>query len=763
MKMFRLGSLLALLLLVGTLVPVGLAATRSQTPSALVNIQFLNVSDWHAQLDPVNVSGVNVGGAAQLSSYWKADRAMNPNTITLTSGDDFGASPPLSGYFNEVPAIIAQRMMGMSINTFGNHNFDRGTAHLQQMIERAIAPTALLTPTSIYTDGLPFPYVAANLINTTGVLTGVERFKIIDMSGVKVAVIGIVNPEAPSLVIPGAFGPIVITDPVAAAMAAKTEAQTAGAQVFVVITHMGLTTPNSGPLIDFANAVSGFDIIFGDHTDIQYSGTINGALVIENLSKGVGYAKINLTYDTTANTVTNKTHQFVTPISANVTADPAIVTMLKPYRDQLSAIFDADIADATALFPRSGNNERLGEAAIGNITTDAMRAEYDTDIAFTNGGGLRSSIPSSYAPKNLALRRPAAGYAAGPPYDVVVGDVYTLLPFGNTIVVRPVTGGQLWRMLEHSVGALPGANGRFGQISGFKFDYDVSRPVGSRVLDVRLNNGTKILSDTATYSMATNNFTNAGGDGYTMLKDGQGTTLAVMADVVLEYIDAQNVITPTLQNRINPANAPKISAIADQSTAEEVTAGPFQFTISDVETNANTLVLTGTSSNTALVSNANIGFGGSGITRTVTLTPTTDMVGTTTISIDVFDGTYTTRETFVLTVNNINDAPTVVGIADQTLMVGQASEALALTVGDIDNDVATLTVTATSSNTNLVPDANIVFGGSGANRTVTVTPLPGVTGTTTITITVDDGTDTTTTTFDVTVELRQMFLPMIMR
>ena len=74
-------------------------------PHPTVNIQILNVSDWHGQLDPIN----GVGGAAVISAYWKADRQANPNSLTLTAGDDFGATPPLSNFFDDVPAILAQR------------------------------------------------------------------------------------------------------------------------------------------------------------------------------------------------------------------------------------------------------------------------------------------------------------------------------------------------------------------------------------------------------------------------------------------------------------------------------------------------------------------------------------------------------------------------------------------------------------------------------------------------------------------------------
>jgi 2',3'-cyclic-nucleotide 2'-phosphodiesterase (5'-nucleotidase family) len=80
-------------------VPLSAAAPAGAASKKTDEIQILNVSDWHAQLDPLN----GVGGAAALSTYWKADRAANPNTLTLTAGDAFGASPPLSGFFDEEP------------------------------------------------------------------------------------------------------------------------------------------------------------------------------------------------------------------------------------------------------------------------------------------------------------------------------------------------------------------------------------------------------------------------------------------------------------------------------------------------------------------------------------------------------------------------------------------------------------------------------------------------------------------------------------
>lgn len=527
---------------------VGLAPSLPASAGAradTVDIQVLNVSDFHGQLDPLSVVGVgNVGGAAALSTYWQRDRAENPNTLLLTGGDAVGASPPLSSFFDDIPTIDFMNYADFDADTFGNHNFDKGLVHLQEQIDLA-----------------EFSYVSANLANLDDNLTGVAPFVIEKVGGVKVAVIGVTNPEAPTLVAPGALGTIEITDPAAAANAARAEAEELGAKVFIAIGHLGIEGTDAsgeptGPLTEFAHDVEGFDLILGDHTNVQYKNTINGALVLENLSKGATYAKTTLHYDRRHGGIVTASSEFVVPVTSAVQPDPKVVELLAPYRAELAAQLDGVIGVATDIFPRGGNIERIREVALGDLTADALRTTYDTQIAFTNGGGLRSPLPSSYLPEDTTLRRPTPGYAAGPPYDLVIGDVYSVLPFGNQSLTRSVTGAQLWAVLERSVGQAPNAFGGFLQISGFRFTYDSTQPAGSRVMSVTLDDGTVVAEDATTYTATTNDFTNAGGDGYVELADGQGVTRNLMANDLLAYITSQGTITPTTDGRIDDVARP---------------------------------------------------------------------------------------------------------------------------------------------------------------------------------------------------------------
>jgi hypothetical protein len=185
---------------------------------------------------------------------------------------------------------------------------------------------------------------------------------------------------------------------------------------------------------------------------------------------------------------------------------------------------------------------------------------------------------------------------------------------------------------------------------------------------------------------------------------------------------------------------PTISNITNQTINEDASTGALAFTVGDVETPAASLTVTGSSSNTALVPNANIVFGGSGANRTVTVTPAANQSGTATITVTVTDANSgTASDSFVLTVNAVNDPPTISDVTNQTINENASTSALPVTVGDVETAVGSLTLTGSSSNTTLLPNANIVFGGSGANRTVTITPAPNQFGTATITLTVTDG------------------------
>lgn len=213
-----------------------------------------------------------------------------------------------------------------------------------------------------------------------------------------------------------------------------------------------------------------------------------------------------------------------------------------------------------------------------------------------------------------------------------------------------------------------------------------------------------------------------------------------VVNVTFTARDGSASSTDTFVVTVKPVNdAPTISRTGDQTTNEDTALGPLTFTLTDLETPLGSLTLTGTSSDGVLFPPSSFVFGGSGGTRTLLLTPALNASGSANIVLTVGDGTTTASTAFNVTVNPVNDPPTISNIADQSINEDSNTGALAFTVNDIETAAASLTLSATSSDGALVPPANIVFGGSGSSRTVTVTPASGAFGVATITVTVSDG------------------------
>ena len=526
---------------VASLLAGGNGAQAAPEP-AVTHIQLLTVSDWHGQIVPLEPATGRVGGAAFLKTYFDEARAENPNTLTFMAGDSFGATPPISNFFGDEPAIRTMNMMGMSADTFGNHNFDAGVAHLQSLVDIA-----------------EFPFVAANLKGIEENLTGVEKRAMFTVDGVRIAVIGIVNEEAPTLVTPGAMGTIQISESVATADKAARQARAAGATVVIILTHKGIRgfdeSGNAfGELVDFADRVdpSLIDVIVGDHTDFQYSALHHGIQVVENKSKGATFAKVSLTVDRQVGVIETSA-SFVVPLAAGVTPDPEIQAYIDDLTEQLRPILGTVIGSSTVAVPRSDScgraDGRLCESLVGNVVSDAMRSAYGTDLAITNSGGLRAALTCPLAG--------AGGFCPpdpGPPFPITRGSVIGVLPFGNQTATTSVSGAEVKAFLENGVSAMPGANGRFAQVSGLCFSYDISAPVGARVTSIvrQALDGSCTgapIDPAATYTLAINDFMAAGGDGYPNVL-ARVTTRNLMASDVETYVTASSPISPSIQGRI---------------------------------------------------------------------------------------------------------------------------------------------------------------------------------------------------------------------
>lgn len=174
--------------------------------------------------------------------------------------------------------------------------------------------------------------------------------------------------------------------------------------------------------------------------------------------------------------------------------DEGALQVLDSLQTETKKIMEEEVAESPRELTAKRELVRTREAELGNLAADAMRWATGAQIAVTNGGGLRANLPQG---------------------KVTKGDVLAIFPFGNTVNMVEVKGSAVKAMLEHSVEYLPATFGGFMQVSGLAFDLDPEAAPGSRVKDVQV--GGAPLEPDRVYTLAANDFTVAGGDGYTML------------------------------------------------------------------------------------------------------------------------------------------------------------------------------------------------------------------------------------------------------
>jgi 2',3'-cyclic-nucleotide 2'-phosphodiesterase (5'-nucleotidase family) len=348
------------------------------------------------------------------------------------------------------------------------------------------------------------------------------------------------------------------------AEAAKLAAK--GIKTIVAIGHLGATagtlTAPTGPLVDLADNVTNVDAVIGDHTDVQVLTTRpNGVLVTENRSKGIRFTRVRLVVDTTTKAVVYKTADFHKPWDIGVTPDPAIQARIDQLNAQLAPILNTVIGSSTRFVPRTdacGNTAgRTCESLVGNIVTDAMRTQYaptGVDFAITNSGGLRDALT---CPTTDNANDFCPAYTP-PPYPISRGQVLTVLPFGNVSATVTITGAELKAFLENGVSAMPAVNGKFPQVSGLCFSYDISAAAGSRVTgavrqaaDGSCTGAPIDLTAASSYKIVENDFMAAGGDGYPVTNNKASyATQNILDQDVADYIAAAGTLNPAIQGRI---------------------------------------------------------------------------------------------------------------------------------------------------------------------------------------------------------------------
>jgi 5'-nucleotidase len=510
-----------------------------------------------------------VGSAGVLSAYLNAAQAgIEDQTIIVHAGDHVGASPPASALLQDEPSIQWLNLLANSSCTYadkanpacnmvaalGNHEFDEGGAELLRLLNGGnhVSGPFLEDPY----QGTRFPYVTANVVDEVTGRPIIAPYVIKEIHGVPIAFVGAVLQGTPTIVTPTGVAGLTFLDEADAVNSYVPEIRAQGVESIVLLIHQGgtqasYTTPTNTALGNAAlNGADILDVVtrLDDAFDVVVSGhahaftnvlvTNNGGkqmLVVQAFANSTAYEDIDLTIDPLTRDVVTKTAKIVTTfadVAPGNMPEPAAVALTAAAEAQVAPLVNQVVGFSPRSFTRTQNS--AGESELGDIIADVQNLAMGTQFAFMNPGGIRAD-----------LTVPAGG---GP---VTWGQLFTIQPFGNSLVKMNLTGAQIKALLEQQW--QPTVT-RLLQVSGLSYTWDASLPVGSRIVEIR-DAGGVLLDPFALYSVTCNSFLAAGGDGFTTFVSGTSQVGGpVDLDALVEYAEHNNPLPAPTMGRITRLN-----------------------------------------------------------------------------------------------------------------------------------------------------------------------------------------------------------------
>jgi 5'-nucleotidase len=601
----------AVLLMLGFLPP---GAGAEADPDRTVDVKLLAINDFHGRLVPP--SG-DLGGAAYLATHLDRIRDAHPYTLFVDAGDLVGATPVLSNLFYDEPTVEAMNIIGLDVQTVGNHEFDRGQ---NEVLRRRDG--GCFGGDCEYRGGLPFGGQDFTTLSSNVIVTAtgqaltldrtMKRFEFIPTSteqcrqggwmnypamdfqnqgqcvshvtssgraggqnraplpvdGIDIGFVGVTTVNTPTVVSPTGIQGLVFQTEAEAVNREVANLEADGADVIVVLMHEGgrqdVSDPDPNGCVNFTGAAANIVPQFSDAVDVVVSGHTHqsyvcdlegGPLVTQAFEYGKRFTEITLGIDAGSGDVVSRV-AVNHDVTRDVTPNAAIQALIAKYEELAGPALREVVGTSLVPIPRTG---RDAESIQGNLAADALIDQYGTDFAFQNSGGLRADLtrpPEAVDPPQLD---------ANGRYNIARENVLAVWPFGNIVALAEVDGPTLKAILDN--GVLEVGGGRFMQIAGLRVDYYVDGTSGGFPRGVIANveywnhpdfaDGTPVdLSPSATYTVAMNDFMAVGGDGYPVLGDRVYSLQDPLEVAVERYLEANSPVNPQIEGRIVQIPAP---------------------------------------------------------------------------------------------------------------------------------------------------------------------------------------------------------------
>ncbi|WP_375764761.1 bifunctional metallophosphatase/5'-nucleotidase [Archangium gephyra] len=525
-----------------------------------IHVQVLAFNDFHGNLEePTGSNGriavpasdggtvnVNVGGAAFLAHHLQKLREENPeHTVVVSAGDLIGASPLVSGIFHDEPTIEVMNMMGLGINSVGNHEFDEGATELLRMQNGGCHPVDGCQDGTPF-EGAKFQFLSANVFTDVAARkTLLPAYSIREFQGAKVAFIGMTLEGTPLIVTPTGVAGLTFQDEADTVNALVPELKQQGVEAIVVVIHEGGVPTGSydacpgisGPIKDIVERLDDeVDVVASGHTHQAYNCIIDGKRVTSAASYGRLITDIDLVLDPVSHDVVETAARNVL-VTRDSGSDTAVDTFVKevvakaaPLRDRIIGNTPVELKAPVRPLPAGAT----GESTLGNVVADAMLAATRTPetggavIAMQNPGGVRADVNAG---------------------DITFGEVFSVQPFANNLVTLTLTGAQIETLLEQQF--LPTGTLILQVSQGFAYTWKASGPAGDKVDPASITLDGTPIDPAANYRVTVNNFLAAGGDGLVVLTEGKDPLTGVIdLDALDAYTRANNPLTPPALGRV---------------------------------------------------------------------------------------------------------------------------------------------------------------------------------------------------------------------
>ena len=492
----------ALLFLALSLVQGGCSPARHASPAeGALSLTILHTNDTHSHIAGINKYGNACfddtdcrGGLARIATAIRTAKSRSDNIIALDAGDQFQGT--LFYSVNKWPMLAElDQHMPYDAMTLGNHEFDEGCLELTRFLA-----------------ALSFPVLAANLKPAKGcpMLKGnYAPYTLLTVRGQKVAVVGIANNEVVSLA--AACPRTFFEDTAACLQRTVKDLEAQGVKHILALTHIGRSEDRK-----LARSVDGVDIIVGGHSHsylgpdseegpypiIERSPSGQPVLVVTAKRAAQYLGELNVIFD--AQGVPLRWNGGARELAAPKPRDAETSALVQKYATSLDEFRNHKVGSHHLSLPDGIDACREDDCLGGSLIADAMleyARPFGGQVALCNGGSVRAALPAG---------------------DISRGDLLSVIPFGNTLVMREITGERLLAALEHGVSEEGGQGPRLLHTAGLRYVVDAARPAGSRIVRAEILDE----KDTATpldlkarYVIVTIEYLARGGDAYAMLKD----------------------------------------------------------------------------------------------------------------------------------------------------------------------------------------------------------------------------------------------------